>query len=433
MVLPKNVNAYLSKRFFNANAPGSFTSASKLYSVIKKEGRYQIPLSRIESWAKGQDILTLHKTARRRQPAYRRIIVPGPQHLWDCDLLELSGKRFKESNSGYSYILIAVDTFSRYCWAEMVKNKGSNEMFRAFTSIFDKTDKLPLFLRSDNGLEFSNSKVQKLFEEKGIKHYFASTETKANYAEILIKNIKKRLFQFFQKNNSYGYEDALQTIVKSYNQTYHESIGRAPADVTPENSQQVWDYQYVTHSSGYKRALREALKMSARGSRTGRARDEKNKKKKNKQREKKEWKKPKEKAFKYAVGQTVRVAYFTRKPFDRSYDEQFTGEVFTVREHTRHEGIPIYRLDDYAGEPVKGHFYEGELTAFTFNPNALFKIEKVIRTRVKEGVSESLVKYQSWPKRYNEWIPTASIKPLNRNNNRRKKRSNKNNVHMRGK
>lgn len=434
MSLPKNLNSYLSKRFYNARAPGGFTSAYKLYQVIKKEGKYQIPLSKIESWARGQDILTLHKTVRRRQPAYRRLIAPGPGHLWDCDLLQLTGKRFTEANSGYSYVLITVDIFSRYCRAEMVKNKGSSEMFRAFVSIFDKTDKLPLFLRSDNGVEFSNSKVQKLFQEKGIKHYFASTETKANYAEILIKNIKKRLFQFFQKNNSYSYEEALQAIVNSYNRTYHESIGMAPSEVRAENNQRVWDYQYVTHSPAYKRTLVEGLKSSPQpppltttkidnateAVDVGGVGKEKKKKKKMIPKKRKRMMKMKEKGFKYAIGQTVRVAYFARKPFDRAYDEQFTGEVFKVRSRIRHEGIPIYRLYDYAGESVKGHFYEGELTAFTFDPNALFKIEKVLGTRVRNGIRESLVKYQSWPKRYNEWIRSSDIKPLNRRKKRKK-------------
>lgn len=384
MALPRNIDSYLTRRFYDKRLPGSFTSVTKLHSVLKKEGRYRIPLERVKEWAKGQDIVTLHKTVRERQPAYRRIITPGPGHLWDCDLLVLNGRRFTESNSGKAYILITVDVFSRFCRAEAVKNKGAREMERAFTRIFDRTQSPPRYLRSDHGTEFSNEAVQRLLKEKGVHHYFANTETKANYSEILIKTIKKKLFQFFQRTNSYAYEKDLQNIIKSYNNTVHSSIGVAPSEVGPANQQAVWDYQYVTNSSSYRKVLKRALKAAAAG---GRRRQ----------------------GFKYAVGQTVRVASFKRKPFDRAYDEQFNGEVFTVRSRRLDEGIPLYYLTDYGGEEVAGHFYQGEITPVRYDPDALFKIEKVLKTRVRGGVEEKLVKYQSWPSRYNQWIATKAL------------------------
>ena len=319
--------------------------------------------------------------------------MPGSNHLWDADLLVLNGQRFVESNAGYSYILVTVDVFNRICRARAVKNKGGQEMERAFESIFSQTEHLPGYIRSDHGNEFSNARVQELFKKRGIKHYYANTETKSNYVEILIKTLKKRLFQFFQRNNSYSYVDDLQTIVKAYNDTFHQSIGRPPSAVTPDNEQEVWDYQYVQHSRAYQESLKRALKKAngGRGTRQG-------------YREKS--------PFKYSNGQTVRVAYFKSKPFDRAYDEQFTGEVFTVRKREMIENIPIYFLNDYGGEVVKGHFYESEITPVKFDPNALFKIEKVVKTRVRNGVKESLVKFQSWSSLYNQWLPTSSLVQL---------------------
>ena len=398
MALPRNVDAYLSHRYYDKRLPGSFTSASKLHRVIRSEGKYHIPLKRIEKWAEGQDILTLHKSTHQRQPAYRRLVMPGSNHLWDADLLVLNGRRFVESNSGYSYILVTVDVFNRICRARAVKNKGAQEMVGAFESIFAQTTHLPGFIRSDHGNEFSNARVQELFKKRGIKHYYANTETKSNYVEILIKTLKKRLFQFFQRNNSYRYVDDLQAIVKAYNDTFHQSIGRPPSGVTPDNEQEVWDYQYVQHSQAYRTSLKRALKRASGGGGGGGGGV------KQRHREKP--------PFKYSIGQTVRVAYFKSKPFDRAYDEQFTGEVFTVRKREMIENIPIYFLNDYGGEAVKGHFYESEITPVRFDENALFKIEKVVKTRVRNGVKESLVKFQSWDSRYNQWLPTSSLVQL---------------------
>ena len=100
-----------------------------------------------------------------------------------------------------------------------------------------------------------------------------------------MKTTKKILFRFFQRNNSYRYVDDLQSIIKAFNSTFHESIGRAPKDVTEQNRQEVWDYQYVKHSRGYNNNLKKALK------RAGKLRKRKNG----------EIKSP----FKYSIGQTV--------------------------------------------------------------------------------------------------------------------------------
>lgn len=401
MVLPRDIDAYLTRRFYNHRAPGGFTSASKLYSVIKKEGRYNISLGRIEEWAQGQDIVTIHKTAREKPPKYRRVIAPGMNHLWDADLLVLTGVRFKNANDNFAYILVTIDVFSRYCRAVQVKTKGGNDMKQAFTRIFDRLGQegLPKFIRTDHGTEFTNSIVGDLLKERGVKHILANTETKANYAEAMIKGLKKRLFQYFQYNNSYSYIDDLQDIVDSYNNTVHSSIGLSPAQVTKDNEQQVWDYQYVSqqNSKDLLREFKRAVATAGKGVRN---------------------------PYKYRLGQAVRVSYHRKKIFSRAYDEQFTGEVFTVRAHKLSDGVPIYYLRDYQGEEVAGPFYQNELTAVKFDPDALFKIEKVIRTRLTpEGVDESLVKYQSWPSKYNQWIPTANIKALTAGKKKNKKRN----------
>ena len=395
MVLPKDIDAYLTRRFYDPKSPGSFTSADKLYKVIKREGRYAIPLSRIQDWARGQDILSLHKTPKQKQKIYRRIISPGIGHLWDCDLLVLNGERFVKANKGFSYILVNTDVFSRKCYAEPVKNKGGQEIVKAFKRIFDGASvKPPAFLRSDKGSEFSNKEIQKFFKERGIRHYFANTNTKANFSERLVKTLKRRLFQLFQKNNSYSYLNKLQDIVRSYNNTVHSSIGIEPAKVTAENQREIWNYQYVQNSSTYAKILEKAIKAS----------ESRNKRQR----------------FKFVVGDTVRIAYYTSKPFHRAYDQQFSGEVFTVKKRKIAEGVAIYYLKDYNGDEVKGHFYNSELTRVRFDPDALFKVDKVLKTRTRNGVKESQVTFESWPPMYKEWIRTDSLVDLTKRGRRSK-------------
>ena len=420
MVLPKDIDAYLSRRFYNPRSPASFTSASKLHSVIKREGRYNISLSRINDWAKSQDIVTLHKEGRQKPVRYRRVIAPGINHLWDCDLLVLNGERFARANNGLAYILVTIDVFSRFCRAQPVKSKSGKHVCEGFRKIFDaptnaaaaaasdppgeresdgdeddESKKLPRFIWSDRGTEFTNTLVTALMGEQNIKMIFTNTETKANYAEAMIKGLKKRLFQFFQYSNSYSYADEFQNIVSSYNRTVHSSIGVSPSQVAKSNEQDIWDYQYVTQNTiELASAFRRAISSS-----------------RNKKRS----------VYKFAIGDKVRVSYHRKKIFSRSYDEQFTGEVFSVRARKFSDNVAVYYLNDYGGETVDGPFYSNELTAVRFDPDAFFRIEKVIRTRVRaDGESESLVKYQSWPSKYNQWLPTAGLKTLKKKKQKKK-------------
>ena len=44
------------------------------------------------------------------------------------------------SNSGFKYILMIIDIFSRYGWAVPLTNKTGAEMVRAFKKLFDSGD-----------------------------------------------------------------------------------------------------------------------------------------------------------------------------------------------------------------------------------------------------------------------------------------------------
>ena len=440
MTLPRDVDAYLTRRFFDPTKPGSYTSVSKLYQVIKSEGKYNISMSRIKEWASRTDILSLHKQVRQTQPKYRRIIAPSINHLLDADLMVLTGERFKIANKGHGYVLVTIDVFSRFCRARAVKSKSGEDISHAFELIFDemtakRSDKnakaeakttvkvkgnavpatkkdingmglsrdvgdvigrskespiLPLYCRTDSGKEFTNAKVQKVFSERGITHLTSSTESKANYSESLIKNIKKRLFQYFQSNSTYAYLDVLQQIVRSYNNTVHTSIAVTPSSVTDENTQDIWDYQYITQNT---RDL-DKLFVAAYNSSVSR-----NKKK-----------------YTFALGDRVRISYKRSKIFHRAFDQQFSSEIFSVRDRKISDGIALYYLRDYSGEQVKGAFYTNELTPVTFDPDNLFKIDKVIKTRTvsigRKKIKESLVRYEGWPAKYNQWIPSSSLKAI---------------------
>jgi ribosomal protein L19 len=114
-------------------------------------------------------------------------------------------------------------------------------------------------------------------------------------------------------------------------------------------------------------------------------------------------KKDKKKTFRFKIGDKVRISHL-RSLFQREYDQKWTGEVFTVTKRWSREGIYVYELDDYGGDPVEGTFYEQELQTVTFDADQPFKIEKVLKTRGRGTNKEHYVKWLSWPNKYNSWI-----------------------------
>ena len=118
-------------------------------------------------------------------------------------------------------------------------------------------------------------------------------------------------------------------------------------------------------------------------------------------------------AYKYTVGDSVRISYL-RHTFTRYYDHRWTGEVFTVDQRRKRDGIPVYKLRDYSGDILDGTFYEEELQkAAPLTNETVFKIDKVLKSRKRKGVErEHLVSWLYWPEKYNSWIPESQLTEL---------------------
>ena len=100
----------------------------------------------------------------------------------------------------------------------------------AFTPLLN--NRAPTTLQTDKGSEFLNRPVQRLLKEYGVHHFTTHNEdTKASIVERYNRTLKTRMWRYFTKNQTLRYVDVLQDFVRSYNDTYHRSIGMAPSAV----------------------------------------------------------------------------------------------------------------------------------------------------------------------------------------------------------
>ena len=88
--------------------------------------------------------------------------------------------------------------------------------------------------------------------------------------------------------------------------------------------------------------------------------------------------------------------------FAKSYLPNYTEEIFTIYERFARQ-VPVYKLKDDAGEILEGTFYEPELQKIIKNDD-VYRVEKILRKRNRNGVVEYLVKWKGYADKFNSWV-----------------------------
>lgn len=139
---------YLRKIYFDPSHPGSFSGPQKLYKVAKDEGKYNIGMHRIRTFLHNQESYSLHKPVRRRFQR-NHVVSAGIDDLWEADLFDMS--KFQKWNEGIRYIILVIDTLSKYVWLRPLKQKTGHEVTEAFKDIMAKSGRTPQRLITDKG------------------------------------------------------------------------------------------------------------------------------------------------------------------------------------------------------------------------------------------------------------------------------------------
>ena len=173
------------------------------------------------------------------------------------------------------------------------------------------------------------------------------------------------MWKYFTANNTLKYIGILQKLVKSYNHSRHRSIGMRPVDVNEANVGTVWQNLYGSDST-------------------------------------------KSTKYKFNIGDQVRISK-TRRTFKKGYLPNWTEEVFTIRERIPRQP-PVYRIADYDGEKLDGTFYEQELERVYKLETDRYRVEKVLRTRMRNKRKEYFVKWLGYPEKFNSLVPAELVK-----------------------
>ena len=363
----KDWENFLKRIYFNPKHPGAFSGPTKLHQILK-ENNFKTDLKEIRAWLHNQDSYSLLKPVKYKFKR-QRIVTTGIDDLWDADLADVSNT--SQHNNNIHFWLIVIDIFSRHLWVVPLQNKSSSSMTEAFKVIFQQTARRPKNLRTDKGTEFTNRAVKKLLKSENINAYTTKNETKANYAERVIRTLKGLVYRYFLHNQTYVYTNVLQDLVSNYNQRPHRSLGgKSPKEIDENNEAKMWKFMYIDNM-----------------------------------------KKRKRKPFIFELGDQVRISHL-KYTFQRDYQQKWTEEIFKIKRRVHKQGFNLYQLQDWLDEDIDGHFYEQELQHVVKDLNATFHVEKVLKQRQRQGKQEAFVKWMGWPNKFNSWVPLADIQQI---------------------
>lgn len=112
--------------------------------------------------------------------------------------------------------------------------------------------------------------------------------------------------------------------------------------------------------------------------------------------------------FRFKLNDLVRLSHL-KHIFRRGYNQQFTGEIFKIAKRFHLQGIPMYKVKDFNQELIEGDFYENDLQKVDNEEDSLWLVEEIIKKRKRKGLTEVLVKFESWSEKFNQWVKESDI------------------------
>ena len=351
------MESLLKTIYFDPHNTAGYSSHDKLYNeAIKSDS--SVRRANINKFLSGEDSYTLYRN-RRKKFNTARTFASCVDYSWQTDLCDVSN--LSEFNDGIRYLLFCIDVYSRYVWVVPLVNKKSDTTTRGFIEIFNQ-GRIPGYIVSDSGTEFRGS-TKSYLDKLNITQYTLHGPSKCGMVERVQKTIKAKVYRYLYAHNTKRYIDILPVIIDTYNNTFHRII-----KTTPNEKAKSRDYKSTISTN-----------MSCL--------------KKNK---------------KFTVGDYVRVSRQSYV-FEKAYEGSFNIEIFQIARVLCRDGLTVYHIKDLNNELIKGVFYNNELQKVEYQHNRVYKIEKILSTKIIKGKKYFKVRWLGYGKRFDSLIPSDDL------------------------
>jgi transposase InsO family protein len=146
--------------------------------------------------------------------------------------MDLFGPTIYTSNGGNKYGFVIVDDFTRYTWVVFLIAKSDVfTIFKPFIKrIHNEFETTIKKVRSDNGSEFKNTRIDELYDEFGIRHQFSVKYTPQSNGLVERKNrtminIERSMLSEYNESHSFWAKAINMACYYSNRLYYHPHNG----------------------------------------------------------------------------------------------------------------------------------------------------------------------------------------------------------------
>ena len=130
-----------------------------------------------------------------------------------------------------------MDTFSRYAWVRVTKNKDKKTISDVFIDIIKRAGRSCERLWTDDGGEFYNKYFENTLKQLKIIRYTTKSHLKAIMIERFNQTLMNKLSSLFTERGNFRYIDDIHNIVEKYNNTYHSTIKMTPTEASKKENE----------------------------------------------------------------------------------------------------------------------------------------------------------------------------------------------------
>ena len=140
--LTKAQQTILDKTYYENR---NYFGRDKIWHIVQKKG---ISRRQVAEWLGHQEVSQLYRVTRKAK-TINPTVLKEPFKTVAIDLMDMGTIAVR----GYTWILTAVDMFTKKLWAEPMKNKEGKTVATAMRKVIHRMAQLPHAIRSDNGSE----------------------------------------------------------------------------------------------------------------------------------------------------------------------------------------------------------------------------------------------------------------------------------------
>ena len=212
------MDAKLAKIYYSPQGYWKGVSAIKKLTDASK-----VSENVVKQWLYKQAIWQIFLPAPRYVPR-PKFDVPTPNSVHQADLLFLPHDKPPRGRKVYKYALTVVDIASRYKEAEPLTSKDSNEVAKAFQSIYRRSPLTwPQMLQVDPGREFMGSVTKEMEKHKT---YIRRDRTEIHRDQAIVERFNRTLAE-----RLFGHQYAVEMLLQGKRST--EWVKRLPGRSAP--------------------------------------------------------------------------------------------------------------------------------------------------------------------------------------------------------